>query len=199
METLTLKPARQFSYEEYSRMVQELAASGQSTGEQAPVYITATHMNAQRMKRLEKHSVINERLREKMAGLQQSYSWLVITESWCGDAAQIVPVIAAVAACGPKISLSLILRDENPVIMDLFLTNGSRSIPKLICMSGDRILGTWGPRPKAIQAMIDAYKRQHPDAAKEALHEELHLWYARDKTASTQEDLLACLSDWNLT
>ena len=199
METLNIAPVRHFSYAEYTEMVKAMAASGQTTGEPSPIYISATHMNAQRMKRLDKHCVIQDSLRDKMAGLQESYSWIVITESWCGDASQIVPVIAAVAACSPKISLSLILRDENPEIMDLFLTNGSRSIPKLICLRGDRILGTWGPRPKAIQKMIDDYKKMHPDADKEALHEELHLWYAQDKTASTQEDLLACVSEWNLT
>jgi len=199
METLNITPVRHFSYAEYTEMVQVMAAKGQTTSEPSPVYIAATHLNAQRMKRLDKHCVIHSTLRDKIAGLQESYSWMVITESWCGDAAQIVPVIAAVAACSSKISLSLILRDENPGIMDLFLTNGSRSIPKLICLRGEQILGTWGPRPKAIQAMMVEYKKMHPDAPKEALHEELHLWYARDKTASTQSDLLACIAEWNLT
>jgi len=199
METLKIKPTRSFSYAEYTEMVQVMAANGQTTSEPSPVYISATHLNAQRMKRLDKHCMIHSTLRDKIAGLQESYSWMVITESWCGDAAQIVPVIAAVAACSSKINFSLILRDENPFIMDLFLTNGSRSIPKLICLSGDRVIGTWGPRPKAIQNMIDEYKKMHPDGNKEALHEELHLWYARDKTVSTQEDFLACITDWNLT
>ena len=66
------------------------------------------------------------------------------------------------AEVNSNINLQLVLRDENLELMDLFLTNGGRSIPKLIALDKDlNILFTWGPRPQTATNMVLDYKTKH--------------------------------------
>jgi hypothetical protein len=121
-------------------------------------------------------------------------TWLVISEPWCGDAAQVVPVLATMAAQMPGSELRLVLRDEQPELMDRYLTNGGRSIPKLIAI--DRESGaerfSWGPRPQAAQELVLALREVHQGDWK-AVVEELHRWYHADATRSTQREILELL------
>jgi hypothetical protein len=121
--------------------------------------------------------------------------WVMIVESWCGDAAQNLPIIAKLASLNPYIELMIILRDENPDIMDLHLTNGSRSIPKLIILDPvfKSLLKEWGPRPAAIQKMVKEYKLANPEVTHDEFVKNLHLWYAKDKGLSLEQDLLSLL------
>ncbi|MDX5397377.1 MAG: thioredoxin family protein, partial [Hymenobacteraceae bacterium] len=112
------------------------------------------------------------------------------------DAAQSVPVIAAMAAVTPAINLRLLLRDDFPAIMDCYLTNGGRSIPKLICFDAEtrQELFTWGPRPAEAQEMVTTMKAD-PSVTKAQFIEQIQLWYARDRTRSTQAELAALLKN----
>jgi hypothetical protein len=76
-------------------------------------------------------------------------TWLVITEGWCGDAAFNVPLFHVLEKLAPeKVKLRLVLRDSNPALIDAHLTDGGRSVPKLIVLSEAlKPLGFWGPRP----------------------------------------------------
>ena len=116
----------------------------------------------------------------------------IFTEGWCGDAAQIVPVLEAVAqASAGQISTHYVLRDENPDLMDQYLTQGGRSIPKLVVLHADTLTEAahWGPRPDPAQQMFLDLKSQ--DLPFEEFATQLHGWYAKDKTQSTQRELLA--------
>ena len=62
---------------------------------------------------------------------------MVISEGWCGDAAQILPVINKMALVSNKIEFRIVLRDENPALMDAFLTNGGKAIPKVIMIDNE--------------------------------------------------------------
>ena len=55
----------------------------------------------------------------------------------CGDAAHVLPVLNKFAENDTTITLSILLRDDNEELMDRFLTNGTRSIPKLIILNAD--------------------------------------------------------------
>jgi hypothetical protein len=117
----------------------------------------------------------------------------VITEAWCGDAANIVPVFNQVELANPAIKVRFILRDDHLDIMDLYLTNGGRSIPKMVVLDADgKEVGTWGPRPAEAQALMDEWKALDMPYKEKA--EKLQLWYARNRTVAIQTELAALIS-----
>lgn len=189
------------SYAEYRALVRQLLAEGKSTGlKQSDSLLEYTRLNEQRMNRIEKTFHPEESVAAQLRQIDQPVLWLVITEGWCGDAAQIVPVLERLAAGNPLIQLRFILRDENLPTMDAFLTNGGRSIPKLIFIDPEsrRVLGSWGPRPAEMQAMMMAAKAEmsaladNPEARKARNQEAqtaLHSWYARDRTVTIQREV----------
>lgn len=177
-----------YSYTEYRDMVVKLAEQKKCTGELTPEHIDATVINAQRMKRIDKQCEIDNDLTQIINSISKKYTWILLVESWCGDGAQCVPVISKMAELNPNIELKLVLRDENPELIDAFLTNGSRSIPKLIFTHNNHVIDTWGARPKAIQKMVTEFKQANPNVSHEDFVLNLHLWYARDKTQSIQNE-----------
>jgi len=123
-------------------------------------------------------------------------TWLVITEGWCGDAAQNLPFLNKMAELNPNITLKLVLRDEHPELMDEFLTNGGRSIPKVIGLDESlNVLGSWGPKPIPMQKEFLENKVSQERTGKE-FTEYLHLWYAKDKGLTLQNEILAILDVW---
>lgn len=189
MEPIHLnKIAHLYSYSEYKDLVLSLAENKTCTGEKTPERIEATIINAQRMKRIDKQCVINDDLKKDIQSLTKKHTWLLLTESWCGDGAQLIPVIAKMAELNSNISLHIILRDENLLIMDAFLTNGTRSIPKLLFIQNEEVLASWGPRPKTIQDKVIEYKKANPNASHQDFVTALHLWYAKDKTQAIQNE-----------
>lgn len=180
-----------FSYEKYRELISDLILQGKTTGAvQSENYIEYTKLNIQRMNRIEKTTELLPELKEELDRLGKKLIWIVITEAWCGDAANIVPVIYKIASYSPKINLKLILRDDNPEIMDNYLTNGTRSIPKLICLNGETTeeLWTWGSRPKALQEYINELKSK-PDFDKSELRKNIQMWYFNDRTREIQREI----------
>jgi hypothetical protein len=182
---------RSMDYGQYRKLVQDLAAQGKTTGvNQSEAYIHYTKLNAQRMQRLEKTVSLGEALSTALNKLDTAYTWLVLTESWCGDAAQSLPVMALIEQACPLIELRILLRDENLDVMDQYLTGSSRSIPKLICIekNGLKELFTWGPRPEEVQNLAMELIAQ--GVSKEEKSLAVQKWYTADKTLSLQEELL---------
>ena len=155
-------------------------------------------INLQRMSRLNKTADLNDSLKASLDQIKQAQKWYIITEGWCGDAAQNVPTIAKMANYSSKIDLELFLRDENLEIMDQFLTNGGRSIPKLIATNPNtgEVIGTWGPRPKIAQDIVLDFKKKGEGDYQE-MQKDLQLWYAKDKTNSLQAEFEQLISEWD--
>ena len=185
--------ASAYTYTAYRQLIDSALADNKTTGPVQSEMLTAyTRLNVQRMQRLDKTVRVQPELAAAVTGLRQSYSWLIITEGWCGDAAQLVPVLEAVAqASGSRLTTHYVLRDEHLDLMDRYLTNGSRSIPKLIVLNSDTLteVAQWGPRPVAAQKLLLELKAQ--GATHEEYAEKVHAWYAQDKTQATQQELLA--------
>ena len=187
--------ASAYSYVAYRQLLDQLLAEGKTTGpQQTPELLAYAQLNEQRMSRLDKTVKLLPELVTAAAGLRSTYVWLVLTEGWCGDAAQTVPVMEAVAqASGGHLRTAYLLRDENPDLIDQYLTNGSRSIPKLLVLRADTLTEAahWGPRPAEAQALITRLKAEGME------HDEfikaLHTWYAHDRTQATQRELLELL------
>ena len=126
------------SYAAYRGLVSNLLIKGKSTGpEQSDDLTNYSKLNDRRMKRLDKTIKISEETIQEFQKVKQPQTWLVLTEGWCGDAAQNLPILNKIASDTANIDLKIVLRDENLDLMDLFLTNGGRSIPKLIALDKD--------------------------------------------------------------
>ncbi len=188
--------SKAMSYRDYRILVDKLSAEGRSTGpEQTDVLTNYTILNQRRMKRLDKTLKICDEAIQKINGFDKKVTWLVLTESWCGDAAQTMPMMNKVAELNDNISLKVILRDENLEVMNRFLTNDTMSIPKLVMVedaTGD-ILGEWGSRPKTATQIVIDYKNEFGTLTSE-FKEELQVWYNKDKGQSTLSDLLELLA-----
>ncbi|MCA8832911.1 thioredoxin family protein [Hymenobacter pini] len=184
--------AQAYSYATYRQLIDKLMAEGKTTGENQSDDLTAyARLNIQRMERLDKKAELMPELREALDGLTRTYEWVVLTEGWCGDAAQIVPVLEKIAqASHGRLRPRYLLRDENLDLMDRYLTNGGRSIPKLIILHADTLteVTSWGPRPTEAQSLLLELKAA--GATHEEYAEKIHAWYAKDKTQSTQRELL---------
>ncbi len=183
-------------YTSYKEKVNQLLSQGKTTGEDhSDAMLHYTKMNLQRMNRVEKTTVISDQLLQVIDHLKGKYKFLVITEGWCGDAAQIVPVIQKIVLSAPnKFNLKLVLRDQNLELIDAHLTNGGRAIPVLLILDeqGNLIMPKWGPRPQILQDLMMSWKQESTDM--EVLAEKLHSWYAKDKTQAIQLELTEVLS-----
>lgn len=184
-----------YTYEEYRQMGEDLVMQGKTTGsEQTEDKIRFSKLNQHRMDRHDKNLLLEAETIAAVKAMGKAEIWLVLTEIWCGDAAHVLPVINAMALMGRKIRLCLLLRDENPEIMDAYLTDGTRSIPKLIRLDESlNELGTWGPRPEGAQKMMTDWKKD-PVGEKMEVLAEIQKWYTADKTLSIQKELAALLT-----
>jgi hypothetical protein len=184
--------ANVYTYAQYRTMIAELLKDNRTTGpDQSEGYVEYTRQNMHRMDRMEQWVNIPEELSKQIT---KDYDWLVLSEAWCGDASQNLPVMAALADRLPNVTLRIVLRDEHPELMNHFLTNGGKAIPKLIVIdrSTEQVLVNWGPRPQDAQAMVMEMKKNsaldHHDIAKEVFK-----WYAKDKGASTVSEIIALM------
>jgi hypothetical protein len=98
------------------------------------------------------------------------------------------------AEASDKIDLRIVLRDDNDDLMNLFLTNGTKSIPKFIIIdkTASEVIGDFGPRPKEAKQLILDYKAVH-GVVDEVAKIELQKWYLQDKGLSTQKEILALM------
>jgi hypothetical protein len=185
------------TYAGYRSMIDRLLAEGRTTGgDQTEATLDYAKLNVQRMNRLDLITGIVDELKAALAGITRAQTWLVLTEGWCGDAAQTVPMIAKAAALSERVTLRLILRDKNLCVMDRFLTNGTRSIPILVVIDDatQTVRGVWGPRPEPAKALVAEFKKD-PNWNKDNMLTALHTWYARDKTVSAQLELARMLTE----
>lgn len=187
-----------YTYESYQKYANERFAIGKTTGQAEKVntefYLHYTKMNLSRTKRVERTGALNAELKAALAQLKSPQNWLVIAESWCGDVPHNLPLIQKMTEYQPLIELRIILRDENLEVMDQYLTNGGRSIPKLIAFDEnfEKELFTWGPRPAALQAYIDEQKSLNLSI--EEVIENTQKWYNKDKGQSLQQEFRALVS-----
>lgn len=185
------------SYLEYRKLLNDLLLENKST---APVQSeNLTHysvLNEARMSRLDKTITLNNENTFRIKKLKKDYFWLVISEGWCGDAAQILPVFQKIELnSNKKIELKIVLRDENEELMNLFLIQKTKSIPILIVIDKETglILDHWGPRPQGAKKMVEVYKKNF-GTFDEVAKTELQLWYLKDKGISTQNEIIEMMS-----
>ena len=181
-----------FSYPDFVQFTQKLVDENKTTGaNQSQAYLDYTRMCLQRMGRWNKTAKVSPKMTRLIASVQKPQFWLVITEAWCGDGAQSIPYLAKLSALNSNIKLRIIMRDEYPEIMNAYLTNGARSIPKLVAFSEDLKveLFTWGPKPLYLMNRHKEYKQDPKGLPYAGFLEEIHLWYAKNKNHDLEDEL----------
>ena len=185
-----------FSYTEYKAYVERLLNEGKATGfTQNETYLNYSKLGINRMKRWEKTSELTPTQIKTIQNVSQKQTWLVITEGWCGDAAPVLPIMKKITDLNTLIDFKVILRDENEELMNEFLTNGGKSIPKLVSFNLDehKILFTWGPRPKEAAALVAKEKAEF-GKLRDEFKIILQKWYNQDKGKNIAEDIVECLT-----
>ncbi len=173
----------------YFQLIADLAKENKTTGpNQSEAMVHYTQMNVKRMHRWIKTMKLTDEFKNTVKYLKTPLNVLVITEGWCGDAAHNTPFIQALEELNDHVSIRYILRDENTDVIDAYLTNGGRSIPKLIAFTNDgEELFTWGPRPEPAQRLYEEGKAQgkpYPELAAD-----LQVWYNKDKGKTFMKEL----------
>lgn len=193
---MNIFPNQGISFEAYMLRFQSLVETGETTGpDQSEQRVQLTKLNYLRSKRILKTISVPPTL---LAEFDQSvqYHWLVLAEPWCGDCANVLPLIAKLAALSPNINLRIVYRDEQPEIMGQFLTNGARSVPKWICFNRDGdFLGTWGPRPNVLQYLVRELK-QDPAISSEQFKQCIQRWYLNDAGQTFFEEASKNMQQW---
>lgn len=181
------------TYAGFRKLMDDLHAEGKVTGPNQDEHLLEySKMNVHRMNRWDKHYTPAVSLKQVAEKIEKKYTWLIITEGWCGDSAQIVPAVEKIVALSNNLETKYILRDENLPIMDLFLTNGTRSVPVIICLDSDnQVVWKWGPRPAEAQELLTGLKAA--GVPYEEQKERLHLWYARNKQQALEAEFEALL------
>lgn len=133
---------------------------------------------------------IPEGVVRRAGDLEEDLRVLVLAEDWCGDAANTVPVLARLGEEAERLAVRILDRDDNPELMDRFLTDGSRSIPVAILLGADfEPVGSWGPRPRELQEFVISEKRAGERPSSE-IYKDARRWYAKDAGRTTLEEFL---------
>ncbi|GAB5521186.1 MAG: hypothetical protein RhofKO_34370 [Rhodothermales bacterium] len=120
--------------------------------------------------------------------------WFVLTEDWCVDSAFALPMIVKLAALSKHITLKILPRDANLDMMDRYLTDGARSIPKLIAFdpsTGEEVF-QWGPRPAGLHKAREAWKADGVEGKE--LSKRGADWYEEGGWRQVEDELLALLT-----
>lgn len=186
-----------YNYDAYQKLVETLVEAKTTTGDNpSQDLIDLTKVNYQRMIRAYQKTEFSEKNRSAFSNIKEEQEWILISEPWCGDSAQIVPVIARIAElAGKHVKLTIVLRDDGSGLIERYLTDGTRSIPKLIArnMDGDDLF-TWGPRTQSASAIAKEWKKVKDTVPKSTFLKNLHQWYAKDKGQEVHQEIAALLS-----
>ena len=196
---MTLKLSRDniphsgMTYEEYKKLFADEIKNPPGVDEKNNYDIKK--LNFARSTRVEKQFVPSDELIEAVNKISKPQLWVVLTESWCGDSAQNLPVLAKISELSKNVELRILLRDSNLEIMDKYLTNGTRSIPKLIAFNEDgNEIFRWGARPVAAQQLINQLKERGLQKSEWLI--ELHKWYANNHGKEIEKELFELLKSF---
>ncbi len=166
--------------------------NGELSNELEKTKLGFTKLNFQRSSRLEKTFEVSEESKQVLSLITKKQQWIVITELWCGDSAQSIPVMQKLVQLNNNIDLKILFRDSNLDFMELYLTKGGRSIPKLIVFdeNGNEVF-QWGPRPVEGQNLFTKLKNEGLE--KTEISKELHLWYGRNRGKEVEKELVELL------
>ena len=193
--TFALLKQHSISFQEYIALAKTIISSD----ERPPMYqdekmLKYTSENLARMENIAANLRIDAKLYNEMQQIKGKQIWVCITEPWCGDASQIVPALFLISSCSPNVEFRILLRDSNEEVMNNYLTNGGKSIPKLIMLHAESLdeIAVWGPRPASLQQMVTDMK-DNPNFRFGEKVRIIHEWYDNNHSADLQEEFITLL------
>ena len=191
IKLILFERTRLMNFLEYQKLFDAiLTTDGPAKPYDKPAYINYVKLNQSRMSRWVRTMELQPDLIDALNDIEEPQHWIIITEPWCGDAAHSVPFLVAIAEKSPKVTYEIQLRDAEPFLINDYLTNGGKGIPKMVARDQHGIdLFTWGPRPNAAQDIFDKMKSE--GAVYDEITLKLQAWYNADKGHSLQSELLA--------
>ena len=190
------RPHEGLTYDDYlaAWQAEKDAPLGHEAGKEARKRRHYVRYNYERSEQMHARHKPSTALQETVRRTEQPQLWMVLTETWCGDAAYNLPVIAHAAGLSEQIALRILPRDDNLDIMDQYLTGTSRSIPKLVAFgeTGEELFA-WGPRPAGAARRFEQLKASGKE--KEAMIQELLAWYEADGGQQVDAELAAQLRE----
>ena len=182
------------TFQEYLDYFEQILASPKDFDPyQDEDYLNFTKLNWARMNRWLKRFEPNDAVKNLISSITEPQHWILITEPWCGDAAHTAAQLYQIVRNNPNIDFDIELRDSAPFLIDDYLTDGSKSIPKLVIRNDvghDKLI--WGPRPAKLQELFVQLKSE--GKGMEEIKEIVQKWYNDDKGQALQEELVAVLS-----
>ncbi len=193
---ITQSLEKSYTYQQYRSFVTTALENNPEILELEEGYLPYAELNETRLNRLDKTITIAASVAAKLQQLKGQYIWLVISESWCGDAAQILPILHKMSETTPAVDLVVVFRDQNNELMEEFLTNGGKAIPKVLVLNKGtlEVLADWGPRPDGAQKAVDDYKAANGQFDDQGIVE-LQKWYAKDKGVAVQKEMEQLMSE----
>ncbi len=177
------------SLEDYHKFFEKVS---NQKGTEAPYddegFLLYTIANFKRSNKIRTKVNLDKKLYNELNSGTDTWTWVLITEPWCGDASFTQPIIEAVCLAG-DIDLKIALRDKEKTMMNAYLTDGGKSIPKLVVLNEHLIeIFQWGPRPQELQAKIKNLLNNNG-----SYDEKLklaHQWYRKYGSEALQLELL---------
>lgn len=179
-----------FSYPDYLKKIEDQLYDIENSGNEKG-YAKYYSINLKRIERLDKTFFLTDIQKEKLNQVIPSFKLLIISEGWCGDAAQVMPVVN-VMMNEIGVEQKIVLRDENPELMDAYLTEGAKSIPIFIGVGSEgNELFRFGPRPQYGMELLKKHKQNPQEYTDHQFHQDLQVWYNQDKGVSIFEEFLS--------
>ena len=159
--------AKGLTYEKYIALWEaHIAQPLKGLDKQARKNLFYAKYNMERAGRVIDAYNMDEKLASLIDAVSEPQRWMVLTEDWCVDSAYALPIIFRAVSRNPHINMRILLRDDNLDIMDQYLTDGGRGIPKLVVFDADgQELFQWGPRPQALKQMREVWKAEGVEGA----------------------------------
>lgn len=178
------------SFEEYFKKTEEVIQKNEAElTEEEKEKLEYYKLGVQRMSRMMKVYKPNEEQLQKLAEKNFKGKFLVITEGWCGDAGQSVPAVCLFFE--GKNEVKIVYRDQNPDLIDQFLTNGTRSIPIVVILDeNDKVIAHWGPRPAYGIELLKKHKENPETYPKEQFYNDIQVYYAKNRGVDVIDEIL---------
>lgn len=160
-------------------------------GQTLESYIDSAQRNQEFWRGVYRNARVAADLLPRVAAVTGRWNLLVLSEDWCGDAVNSVPVIVRLAESIAECECRIVSRDANPDLMNSHLTTGTRSIPVVMVLDDTyQEKGWWGPRPAELQRwfLTEGFRMEKPDRSRQ-----MREWYARDRGRSAQAEVLAII------
>lgn len=168
------------SYEEYLEKVKTQMNQMKEEGDPKD-YVQYYFLGLTRMERWNKTFELSDEQKALLNTIQPNFSLLTISEGWCGDASQILPIIE-ITSKELGVSHQIVFRDENPDLMNKYLTDGAKSIPIIIGVddTGSELFH-FGPRPVHGMELLKKHKENPESYTTQDFQKEVHQYYTKNK------------------